>query len=119
MTVAVIANSPPSRYAHPQLRLVEAGAWMADDERAELEARAKAGEWLRTGEAAKLLGIGRTKIHTLCASGQIGVRPIPGAPKRPQRRCNPKDVLRLLEESRVEYRGDSGPASAVGADDAS
>ncbi|MGA3524138.1 helix-turn-helix domain-containing protein [Melissospora conviva] len=119
MTVAVIANSPPSRYAHPQLRLVGAGAWMTDDGQADLEARVRAGEWLRTGEAAKLLGIGRTKMHTLCASGRIGVRRDPGAAKRPPRRCNPADVLRLLEESRVEYRGDSGPASAVGADDAS
>lgn len=74
---------------------------------AELEEKVRSGKWLTTGEMAKLLGIGRTKVHTLLTSGAIGHRKLPGAPMKPQRECNPEDVLRLLEDGRREYRGET------------
>lgn len=80
---------------------------MGDDERAELERRARAGEWLKTGAVANLLNLGRTKVHTMVKSGEIRHRKIPGAPQKPQRECNPEDVLRLLDERRRSYRGES------------
>jgi len=92
---------------------------MTDDERAELEAHVRAGAWLKTGKVAKLLGMSRTKVHNMCEAGLIGYRLIPGAKVRPQRECDPQDVLRLLDASRVVHRGDSGTAGAVEADDAS
>ncbi|MGA3562662.1 hypothetical protein [Melissospora conviva] len=127
MTMAVIANSPPGQYAHPNISWQGSGAWMTGRtratpaERAELEQRARAGEWLKTGAVGKLLNMGRTKVHDLCASGEIGYRRIQGAPKRPQRECNPVDVLRLLEKGRQEFRGadTEAEAGAVEADDAS
>lgn len=115
MTEAVIANTELGGYAHrkfQRLRAVVMGdeqrAERQQDELADLERRVRAGEWLKTGAVAKLLGMGRTKVHTLVSAGVIGHRRVPGAPMKPQRECNPEDVLRLLEERRREYRGDAG-----------
>jgi len=69
-----------------------------------LEERMLAGQWLLPGEAAKLLGIGRTSVHRKIVDGEIGHRVING-----WRRCNPADVGRLLAEYREEHRG-SPPA---------
>lgn len=114
MTTAVIANTENGGYAHrkfQRLRAVVMGdeqrAKSPQDEVADLERRARAGEWLKTGAVATLLGMGRTKVHTLVKGGIIGHRKIPGAPQKPQRECNPVDVLRLLEERRRAYRGES------------
>lgn len=76
-----------------------------DSERADLERRVRAGEWLKTGSVAKLLGIGRTKAHTLITKGVIRHRITAGGV---QRLANPEDVLRLLEESR-QIRGSEQP----------
>ena len=113
MTTAVIADRWTGGYAHRKLRRLRA-VMMGDDqsggrpqgEIADLERRVRAGEWLKTGKVAILLGMGRTKVHTLVTSGVIGHRKVPGAPKKPQRECNPADVLRLLEERRREIRGE-------------
>ncbi|MET8278315.1 hypothetical protein [Micromonospora sp. NPDC005174] len=114
MATAVIANTWNSGYAHrkfQRLRAVVMGdeqrAKHPEDEVADLERRARAGEWLKTGSVATLLGMGRTKVHTLVKSGVIGHRKIPGAPQKPQRECNPVDVLRLFDERRRAFRGDS------------
>lgn len=110
MNTAVIANTGNGGYAHRRFQRRRAGAMGDDDNRdevAELEARVRAGEWLKTGPVAVLLGMGRTKVHTLVKQGVIGHRKIPGAPRKPQRECNPKDVLRLLEEGRREFHGES------------
>ncbi|MEU0078490.1 hypothetical protein ABZY58_11390 [Micromonospora tulbaghiae] len=114
MTEAVIANAELGGYAHrkfQRLRAVVMGdeqrAERQHDELADLERRVRAGEWLKTGAVAKLLGMGRTKVHTLVKEGVIGHRKVPGAPVKPQRECNPKDVLRLLEERRRQYRGET------------
>lgn len=77
---------------------------MGDDERAELERRVRAGEWLKTGAVAKLLGIGRTKAHALVTKGVIRHRVMAGGV---QRLANPEDVIRLLEESREVRGGDA------------
>ncbi|GIE29942.1 hypothetical protein Ait01nite_029870 [Actinoplanes italicus] len=69
----------------------------------DLEARARAGEWLRPGDAAQLLGIGRTTMHRRLEDGTIGWRLHAGGH---QRRVNPADVIRLLEQARAEHRGE-------------
>jgi len=103
MTTAVIANTGNGGYAHAKVQrpraVVMGDKERADlvQERADLEARARAGEWLKSGSVATLLDIGRTKTHTLLTSGKIGYRRVAGGT---QRLCNPEDVLRLLEESR-------------------
>lgn len=108
MTEAVIANTELGGYAHrkfQRLRAVVMGdeqrAERQQDELADLEHRVRAGEWLKTGSVAKLLGIGRTKAHALVTKGVIRHRTIAGGV---QRLANPEDVLRLLEESR-QVRG--------------
>ena len=108
MVTAVIANAPGGRYARCKFQRPEAVV-MGEDERAErlrreradLESRVRAGEWLKSGSVATLLGVGRTKVHTLLTSGVIGYRRVPGGV---QRTCNPVDVLRLLEEGQQEHR---------------
>lgn len=70
----------------------------------EIEQRLRAGgdeAWLRPGEVAALLGVGRTKVHDLLTNGTIGYKVKAGGI---QRRCNPADVLRLLEDARRERR---------------
>jgi excisionase family DNA binding protein len=74
---------------------------MAD--RPDLEARARAGEWLRPGDAAQLLDIGRTTMHRRLEDGTIGWRLHAGGN---QRRVNPEDLLRALEKSRADRRGE-------------
>jgi excisionase family DNA binding protein len=71
-------------------------------DRAELEARARAGEWLRPGQAADLLGLSRATVSRRLDDGEIGWR-YNGTGK--QRLCNPEDLIRLLNRSREEHRG--------------
>jgi excisionase family DNA binding protein len=75
----------------------------------DIERRLNAGgddAWLRPGEVAALLGVGRTKVHEMLNSGTIGYRIKAGGI---QRRCNPDDVTRLLSESRREHRAPNDP----------
>ncbi|MEU7170276.1 hypothetical protein ABZ949_02145 [Micromonospora tulbaghiae] len=112
MDMAVIANTGNGGYAHRKIQRLRAVV-MGDEQRAErqrdeiadLERRVRAGEWLKTGSVAKLLGMGRTKVHTLLASGEIGYRLLPGAAVKPQRECDPADVLRLLDQRRRVHHG--------------
>jgi hypothetical protein len=77
-------------------------------ERADLEQRVEAGEWLRINDAAKVLGISRTKTDTLLRRGVIGHRLEPGSTYR---QLNPADITRLLVEARRERRGqDDAPS---------
>lgn len=78
------------------------------DERASLEQRVMAGEWLRVGDAAKVLGIGRTKMHTLVSRGAISYRLEPGSRYR---QVNPADIKKLLDESRQEVRASDRPSA--------
>ncbi len=74
------------------------------DEPAELERRLDAGEWLRPGEVAVLLDIGRSTVHDMLKAGKISYRRKGGGI---QRLCDPADVRRLLDESRrVRRAGD-------------
>jgi hypothetical protein len=69
----------------------------------------RAGAWLRTGDAAKVLGISRSKVDTLMRRGTVGYRLEPGSTYR---LCNPADVIKLLDDSRREVRGEpEAPAS--------
>jgi hypothetical protein len=122
MTTAVLAHPVSGGYAQPQTRRVKAVVEMTEEElelkRAELERRVRAGKWLKTGLVATLLELSRTKVHTMLASGEIGYRKIPGAAVKPQRECDPADVLRLLDERRRAYREaknepDGTPRSAI------
>lgn len=99
MTATLIADGLNSLYA---ANTMPKKSDTTAEERAALEKRVKAGEWLRIGDAAKVLGVGRTKMHTLAASGVIGYRT---EPHSRYRLCNPKDIRKLLDESRQEKRG--------------
>lgn len=68
---------------------------------AAIERRLDAGEWLRLGDIAVLLGVSRTTAHRLFARGQIAYRKTPGG----LRYGDPADVRRLLAESRRVQRG--------------
>lgn len=72
------------------------------EERAGLEERVRAGEWLRIGDAAKVLDVSRSKVDLMMRAGTVGHRREPGSKYR---QANPQDVLRLLEEARRERRG--------------
>lgn len=71
-------------------------------ERAALMERVKAGEWLRINDAAKVLGISRTKTDTLVRRGTIGHRLEPGSTYR---QLNPGDIRKLLDDASKERRG--------------
>lgn len=68
----------------------------------QLEERARAGEWLRPGDAARLLGFSRSTMLRRIDDGTVGWRLHAGGH---QRRVNPVDVLRLLEAARSDRRG--------------
>lgn len=113
MTAVVIADPWNARYAHHQIQRRKAGAMGDDskaqrlrDERAELERRVRAGEWLKIGPAAKLLEVGRTTVHRMLDNEKIGYR---WTPNRTQRECDPADVIRLLDERRERQVGKSTP----------
>lgn len=75
------------------------------DDPATLERRLDAGDWLRTGEVAALLGISRGTVHNRVKAGEIRHKRKGGGI---QRVCNPADVRRLLDESR-QVRGGPEP----------
>jgi excisionase family DNA binding protein len=105
---AVIAHTWRSRYSHPHR--TKAGRMTSDQERAALEQRLEAGEWLLPGDAAKLLGLSRSTVTRYIRDGAIGHKRKPGSRYR---LANPLDVRRLLEESRIEHRGvDDSPAES-------
>lgn len=91
----VIANDPHGRYDASQP--TEAGG-MVNADVEELERRLDAGEWLTPGAAAKLLGIGRTKMHVMLDRGEIRSATKPGSKHRT---CNPADVRRELDAYRA------------------
>ena len=76
---------------------------MGDAERAELERRVRAGEWLQVGDVAELLDVARKTVDRRITDGQIGVRTKAGGTWR---LCDPADVIRLLDESRLTRRGE-------------
>lgn len=98
MTVLEIAHSANGLYAS---NTMANKSDVTKTERETLRARVNAGEWLRVGDVAKVLGIGRTKAHTLMAKGAIGYRLEPGSTYRV---ANPGDLLKLLAESEQERR---------------
>jgi predicted site-specific integrase-resolvase len=79
---------------------------MADTDVAELESRARAGEWLGPTAVALLLDVDRKTVHNWVTSGRVatrrhGIR---------NRRLNPVDVLAILDEQRQIRRGDQPPS---------
>lgn len=64
----------------------------------ELERRLDAGDWLTPGEAAKLLGVSRSKMHLLLKDGEIRSTT---KPRSTHRICNPADVRRELDAARA------------------
>lgn len=109
MNTATIANAWDGMYA--AITMPKKSDTTAA-ERAALEKRVRAGEWLRIGDAAKVLDVGRTKMHTLASRGAIGYRTEPGSRYR---LCKPEDIIKLLDDARQERRGEpvsgeAGPA---------
>lgn len=74
----------------------------ADSRTVELERLVDAGEWLTIGRVVELLQISRSKVQYLLTSGTIGSR---RKASSKYRFCDPTDVRRLLDESRVIYGG--------------
>lgn len=76
---------------------------------AKLQERLDAGEWLRTGEVAALLGHGRTTFHEWLKknTGVRYTRTLGG-----QRKYHPDDVRRLIAEVREVHGGEDDPAPA-------
>lgn len=72
--------------------------------RDQLLAAVEAGEWLRAGDVAIVLGIGRTSAHRLLSSGELGWKLKPGGK---QRQADPADVRRLLTEAEQVHRGET------------
>ncbi len=60
----------------------------------DLRRRLDAGDWLTPGEVAKLLGVGRTKMHEMLKAGTIRWTTKPASRHRI---CNPADVRRELD----------------------
>lgn len=85
------------------------------EERAALTKRLLAGEWLRTGQAAKVLDISRSKVDLMIRAGSIGYRNEPGSRYR---QCNPRDIRKLLDDAQQERRGDSEVPAEVPAQEA-
>lgn len=77
---------------------------MGDAERAELERRVRAGEWLLVGDVAELLVLAPKTVDRRITAGVIGVRTKAGGTWR---LCDPADVIRLLDESRHVQRSDN------------
>jgi predicted GIY-YIG superfamily endonuclease len=102
-------NRPQARRQRPS-QFVALPVSAADIERA-----ARSGDWLPLGQVATVLRVSRNKVHLMLRSGEIGYRLIPGNAQRLQRECNPQDVVRLLDESRVVYRGDE-PVGSLASD---
>jgi hypothetical protein len=69
---------------------------------AKLEQRLNAGEWLRPGAVAALLGLSRNTAHRMLVAGKIGYRLTPGG----YRECDPADVRRLLDARRRLHHGE-------------
>lgn len=79
------------------------------DELADLEQRARSGEWLGVVAVATLLDVNRSTVDDWVRAGRIswkrrGIR---------NRVYNPADVLAILDESRREQRADGQPPSAT------
>jgi len=70
--------------------------------RDELRAALDTGEWLRAGDVAIVLGRGRTTVHRLFESGELGWKYLPGGS---QRHANRADVLQLLTDAEQVHRG--------------
>lgn len=108
MTTAVIADRWDGLYA---ALTMPKKSDTTPEERAALEKRVEAGEWLRINDTAKVLGISRSKTDLMIRAGKIGHRKEPGSRYR---QCNPKDIQRLLAESRTEVRGDTTDTTQTG-----
>lgn len=106
MTVTTIANGWDGLYA--ALTMPKKSDTTAE-ERAALRERVHAGEWLRIGDAAKALGISRSKVDLLMKAGTITYRLEPSSRYR---QVSPTDIVKLLDEARRERRGEAEiPAS--------
>lgn len=71
----------------------------------DIERKLDAGEWLRPGEAAELLGTSRTTVHRWLTDGRVRYRQRPLSTRR---ELHPEDVRRLLDEYRREHGGTGG-----------
>lgn len=81
---------------------------MTEPNPSDIEKRLDAGDWLSVIEVTTLLKpyrprLSRTTVHRWVVRGKIGHRQVGS-----QRTLNPKDVRRILDESRQERRGVNG-----------
>lgn len=81
---------------------------MVEAEREELERRLDAGEWLTPGEAAKLIGVSRSKMHLMLKAGDVRWK---NKPRSRHRVVNPADVRRELDADRAATDGQEDPGA--------
>lgn len=76
------------------------------DDRAELERRLRAGEWLNVAEVQTLFNVrSRSTVHRWVTAGRVRWRQAAAGEVRVWKELHPEDVLALLEERRRVHRG--------------
>lgn len=106
LAAAAIANGLDGRYS---ALTMPRKSDTTPEQRAALEKQVLAGEWLRTGDAAKVLGISRSKVDLMIKASALGYRLEPGSRYR---QVNPADIKKLLDESRREVRASDRPSTS-------
>lgn len=105
MTAAVIANDATDRYdrRNPTNRtpMDRDPEWLA------LKGRLDRGEWLPPGDAAKLLQVSRTKVHTMLRNHELRHRTKVGSKHRV---IDPTHLRELLAEADRVIGPDQDPA---------
>lgn len=94
MTIAVIAPRLDALYARDTM---PRKSDTTPEQRIALQQRLDAGEWLRIGEAAKVLNLSRSKVDLMMKAGDIRTRLVVGSRYR---ECDPRDLQRLLADAR-------------------
>lgn len=76
------------------------------DDRAELERRLRAGEWLSVAEARVLFNVkSRSTVHRWVTAGRVRWRPAAEGELRVWKELHPEDLLEMLEKRRKVHRG--------------
>lgn len=102
MSTAVVTHGAHSRYDHGIM--ARETDRLTPEQRAGLEKRLEAGEWLRPSDVAGVLGLSRSTVQRMMKIGNIGHRVHP--PSR-YRYANPEHVLKLLREIQREHFGET------------
>lgn len=84
------------------------------DQRRAVEQRVRAGEWLRPGDAAVLLGVDRRTVDRMLRAGVMRYRVKPGTGRH--REVHPEDLLREWATRRRVLGGEVSGTATTGQD---